>query len=155
MASKQSVFYPGSLIPACFHGCVKPGLDKTKHPLSLFSTATPPSLFTLEKLTGFQVRGRTRSMTTSIGQGNLRTGQTQQEAGCNGPRKVNTRALSSETGSNRSTSVQHMAQPLHSPTYHRSTSARGESRAQRQQMTISLKPCFSLLALDYRDQRKP
>lgn len=96
-------------------------------------------------------------MTSSIGQGNLCTGPNQQEAACNHPGKKNTRALSSKTGSNRFTSVQHMAQPLHSPTHHRSTSARGKSRAQRQQMTIPLKPRFppsSLLALDYRDQRK-
>lgn len=37
----ESVFYPGRLIPACFHGCVKSELDKNKHPLSLFSTEEP------------------------------------------------------------------------------------------------------------------
>lgn len=56
------------------------------------------------------------------------------------------------------TSFQNTAQPLHSPTHHRRTSARVESSVQRRQTTISLKPCvfsFSLLTLDYQDQHKP
>lgn len=56
------------------------------------------------------------------------------------------------------TSFQNTAQPLHSPTHHRRTSARVESSVQRRQTTISLKPSvfsFSLLTLDYQDQHKP
>lgn len=156
------MFYPGSFTLACLHEHTKSELDKIIHFHSSALKRQRPgtssvSTWNLKLEAWFQMTGRARRVKSAADQLCVpnQPCKKQQQAGSSDPDRKQGPVLGQLQGIHQ---IQNTAQPLHSPTHRRSTSARVESSVQRRQTTISLKPwvfSFSLLTLDYQDQHKP